>query len=86
MMLCYFTAKEISKSCANKSTEHFYQSSAQKKGKSTACNGGSQPQGYRGIKAMNSFNLIQITMKLFPGHIFPLCFKIADKMLQPVQL
>ena len=44
------------------------------------------PRAAGGIKAMDPFNLIQIAVKLFPGHVFSLCFKVADKMLQPVQL
>ena len=64
-MFCQFASEKIAKSGTYKSAEHFNKTTAEQKSKSTARKCRSESKCNRGVKSMNSFNIIQQRMQFF---------------------
>ena len=65
MMFRQFASEKIAKSGTYKSTEHFNKATAEQKSKSTACKRRSESKCNRGVKSMDSFNIVQQRMQFF---------------------
>ena len=84
-MLGQLAAHEVADARPAEGAEHLDDAAAQQKGEAAAHQRRRKTQRHRGVKTVDALDLIQMRVKLFPGHELALPVKIVDEMFQPVQ-